>query len=185
MQIYTVTVACAYNILIILSLSSLYWLSPPSLSHFIRLRRTALSFSHLINLACSSFCWSPRSKSSPLPTRSSKLSRQTSLLPTTWTEFYDGETWGFVLSAEEHKLDHHVDEDEDLDAKEHLSLSLISSIFGGFLVFLLGFFFYWFSLGSDVIEGRKRRSWERWWLCGLCWLCERDESVKEMNILFE
>ena len=141
MQIYTVTVACAYNILIILSLSSLYWLSPPSLSHFIRLRRTALSFSHLINLACSSFCWSPRSKSSPLPTRSSKLSRQTSLLPTTWTEFYDGETWGFVLSAEEHKLDHHVDEDEDLDAKEHLSLSLISSIFGGFLVFFTGVFF--------------------------------------------
>ena len=36
--------------------------------------RTALSFFHLIRLACSSFRWSLRSKPSPSPTRSSKPS---------------------------------------------------------------------------------------------------------------
>ena len=38
--------------------------------------RTALSFFHLISLACSSFRRSPRSKPSPSPTRSSKPSRR-------------------------------------------------------------------------------------------------------------
>ena len=119
------------------SLFSVITLTSLSFSFHQRLRRTALSFSHLIYLACSSFHRSLRSKSSPSPTRSSKPSRRTSPSPATRTEFSDGETWGFVLSAEEQKLDHHVDEDEDLDAEEQLSLSLISSIFGVF------WFFYW------------------------------------------
>ena len=49
--------------------------------------RTTLSFFHLISLACSSFCQSPRSKLSPSPTRSSKPSRRTNLSPTTRTKF--------------------------------------------------------------------------------------------------
>ena len=40
-------------------------------------------------------------------------------------EISDGETWGFVLSVEEQKLVQHVEEDEDLDVEEQLSLSLI------------------------------------------------------------
>ena len=131
------------------SLLSVITLTSLSFSFHQRLRRTALSFSHLIYLACSSFHRSLRSKSSPSPTRSSKPSRRTSPSPATRTEFSDGETWGFVLSAEEQKLDHHVDEDEDLDAEEQLSLSLISSIFGVFWFFtgFVSLFFYWFSLG--------------------------------------
>ena len=78
-------VACAYNILIVFSLS-VYWLSPPSLSHFIRDAPT-LSFFHLISLAYSSFRQSPRSKLSPSPTRSSKPSRRTNLSPTTRMKF--------------------------------------------------------------------------------------------------
>ena len=74
-----VTVACAYNILIVF-LSPLYWVSPLSIFHISS--RTALSFFHLISLACSSFRWSPRSKPSPSPTRSSKPSHRTSPLTT-------------------------------------------------------------------------------------------------------
>lgn len=58
----------------------------------------------------------PMEAPTPMRTRSSKPSRRTSPSPTTRTEFSDGETCGFVLSAEEQKLDHHVeDEDEELE----------------------------------------------------------------------
>ena len=43
-QIYIITVARAYNILIIFSLSSLYWLSPPSFSFHQRCAQHSLSF---------------------------------------------------------------------------------------------------------------------------------------------
>ena len=81
-HICTVTVTCAYNILIIFSLSSLY-LTLSSLS----LRHTALSFSHLINLSSPNFCRSPLP---PMRTRSSKSSHRTSSSPTTQTEFSNG-----------------------------------------------------------------------------------------------
>ena len=70
-----VTVACAYNILIVF-LSPLYWVSPLSIFHISS--RTALSFFHLISLACSSFHRPPRSKPSSSPIRSSRLSHRTS-----------------------------------------------------------------------------------------------------------
>ena len=80
MQICTVTVACAYNILIVFSLS--FVLSLTSLSFTFHHWRAQLSFFHLINLACSSFHRPPRSKSSPSPTRSSRPSHRTSPLTT-------------------------------------------------------------------------------------------------------
>ena len=71
-----VTVACAYNILIVFSLSSV--LSLTSLSFTFHHWRTQLSFFHLISLACSSFHRPPRSKPSSSPIRSSRLSHRTS-----------------------------------------------------------------------------------------------------------
>ena len=76
-QICTDTVACAYNLLIVFSLSSVLSLTSLSLSHFIIDAHT-LSFFHLISLACSSFRRLPRSKPSPSPTRSSRPSHRTS-----------------------------------------------------------------------------------------------------------
>ena len=76
MQICTVTVACAYNILIVFSLSSV--LSLTSLSFTFHHWRAQLSFFHLIGLACSSFRRPSRSKLSPSPTRSSRPSHRTS-----------------------------------------------------------------------------------------------------------
>ena len=73
LQICIVTVSCAFNILIIFSLSSLYvTLTSLSFSHFIRdsLKCTSLSFSHLINISSSSFRRSP----SPLLSLSSFVS---------------------------------------------------------------------------------------------------------------
>ena len=78
-QICTITVAWAYNILIIFSLSSL----PDS---HLPLSLSSAQLSHLINLSSSSF---RRLPPPPMRTRLSKLSCQTSLLPTTRTEFSD------------------------------------------------------------------------------------------------
>ena len=76
MQICTVTIACAYNRLIVFSLSSVPCLT--SLSFTFHHWCAQLSFFHLIRLACSSFRRPPRSKPSPSPTRSSRPSHRTS-----------------------------------------------------------------------------------------------------------
>ena len=76
--ICTVTVACAYNILINFFSPPLCTESHLPLFHISSLTHTALSFFHLISLACSSFRRSLRSKPSPSPTRSSRPSHRTS-----------------------------------------------------------------------------------------------------------